>query len=161
NTSYLLKYSGDNPDPTQPADKLRVNNNTVVLSYRPDGTALILGNPYNNKGDGVWVWKGDLLQQVLQINKTQVNGSLVQAVESGVYDGAGQVTLMLSTLVNPMVVVRTTVGGPIQTLFQYGDTLPVQVPNILTGFVTFGRSGNPMFFAGGTSNVSIVEFRDG
>jgi len=163
NSNYLLKYTGANPDSAQPADRLRVNGTTVTLSYRSDGAALIYGNPYNNRGDGAWLWTGgSSLQQIVAINKTQVNGSPIQQIESGVLDDAGAVTLMVSTLASPMMVIRfaSPAAAP-QVLFQYGDTIPVQVPNELASFVLMGRSGNPMFLAGSNGNASIAEFRDG
>lgn len=156
--NYLLRYTGS--DPSQPATSLRVSGTTVVLGYRSDGTALIYGNPYPNKGDGAWLWNGDSLQPVALIGRALVNGQPIQSIESGAIDANGQITLMVGTADYPMVVVRAAVGGNPQVLFQAGDPVAVPVPNVIEGFVPDGRTGNPLLMVGSISNAAVAEWRD-
>ena len=156
--NFLLRYTGS--DPSQPATSLRVNSGTVVLGYRSDGTALIFGNPYPNKGDGAWLWNGDSLQPVALIGKAVVNGQPIQSIESGAIDANGQITLMVATADYPMVVVRAAVGSNPQVLFQAGDAVAVPVPNVIEGFIPDGRTGNPLLMVGSISNAAIAEWRD-
>ncbi len=158
NRNFLLRYTG--ADPSQPAATLRTNNNAVVLSYHADGTALIYGNPYPNKGDGAWLWNGDSLQPVALIGKALVNGSPIQSIESGAMDANGQITLMVATADNPMVVIRVAPGADPQVLFQSGDPVDVPVPNVIEAFVPGGRTGNPVMLVGSTNYAGIAAWQN-
>ncbi len=157
-SNYLLRYTGT--DPTKPDATLRVNSTPATLAYQPGVGVLIYANPYNNKGDGVWLWNGSTVTNVLTIGKTLVGGSVVQSVESGLLDANGVATLMLGTAANPMQIVRFANGNP-QVLFKSGDTVSAPVPQMLNLFVPGARTGNPQFVAGGVNYASIAEWRDG
>src|SRR5262249_52603840 len=91
---------------------------------------------------------------------TTVNGQAIQSVESGVLDSKGQITLMMVTANNPMVVARFAADGP-HVLFQAGDTVQTQVPTVMGSFIPGSRNGNPMFLAGSAGSASIAEWRNG
>ena len=160
-SNYLLRYTGTAPDVQQPAEKLRVDNGAVVLSYQPGRGVLIWGNPRPNMGDGVWLWNGTSLQPVALIGKAQAAGQAITAIESGVMDSSGSITLMVSTATNLMLVVRGSTSAPPQVLFQAGDSASLSIPTVLNNFVSGGRTGNPVFLTGSTTGASLAEFRDG
>lgn len=158
NSNYLLRYTGT--DPSHPDASLRLNNTPSTFGYQADGSVLFYANPYPNKGDGVWIWKGDTVVPVALIGKTLINGDPIQSVESGILQPDGQVVLMAGTTKNAMIVARFT-GNPPQVLFQSGDGVTTQVPAVLTGFVPGARTGDPQFIAGGINNASVAQWQNG
>ncbi len=160
-TNYMLHYSGSAPDPQQPLEKLRVDNGAIPLAYQPGIGVLIWGNPHTNQGDGAWLWNGTSLKSAAILNKAQVAGNTITNIESGALDQNGNITLMVSTAQNLMVMVSASTTTAPQVLFQAGDRVPLSVPTVLNTFVGGGRTGNPMFLTGSTTGASLAEFRDG
>jgi hypothetical protein len=148
-SQYFLSYAPDGALTT-----LRVNSQAGILWRHPAQGALVYGNPYNNQGNGVYLWQKSGLKQVYLLSK-KVLDQTIQAIESGTIDKLGNVTLMLRGDRNALMVVR--MGDEPRQLFAAGDEIPVEAPVNLFTFIGGARVGPPHVQAGGNSG-SIAEF---
>ncbi len=136
---------------------LRVNSQSGVLYMHPGQGILIYANPYNNQGNGAWLWRGDTVVPVLLLSR-RLFDQAIQALESGAIDKDGNITLILRGDVNPMMVAR--MGPDPYVLFAAGEEIPVELPVNLFTLVSGARVGPPHFQAGG-NNGSIAELSGG
>jgi hypothetical protein len=136
---------------------LRVNTHAGILSRHPRQGALIYANPYNNKGNGIYLWQGDQLTPVYTFGR-RLFDQAIQEVESGAVDAEGAVTLFFRCDGNAMMVAR--MGDTPFFLFRDGDEVQVDLPVNLFTLVPGARTGPPHAQMGGNGG-SIAEFAGG
>jgi hypothetical protein len=141
------------------AASLRVNSQAGILYRHPDHGVLLYANPYNNKGNGAHVWKGETVSPVFVLNSKKLFDQTIQEIESGTLNRDGAVTLFFRCDGNAMMVARmgaTPSEAPF-FLFRDGDEIPVALPVNLFTLIGGSRVGPPHAQMGGNSG-SIGEF---
>ncbi|MFN7920074.1 MAG: Ig-like domain-containing protein [Bryobacteraceae bacterium] len=149
NTQHYVSFAPDGK-----MTSLRITSQAGILWRHPDQGTLLYINPYNNRGNGVWLWKGDELKQVYVFGRALFEQT-IQEVESGTVDKAGNITLMLRGSANPLLVARMNPEPYI--LFAAGDTIPVELPPNAFTLIGGARTGPPHAQIGGNAG-SIGEF---
>ena len=137
---------------------LRLTSQSGILYRHPQQGVLIYANPYNNKGNGAYLWRGDVVSPVFVLGSKKLFSQTIQTIESGTVNGAGEITLFLRGDTNAMLVTR--MGDNPVVLFQDGDEIPVELPVNLFTLIGGARTGPPHAQMGGNSG-SIGEFADG
>ncbi len=136
---------------------LRVNSHAGILYRHPRQGALIYANPYNNKGNGIYLWQGDTLTPVYTFGK-RLFDQAIQEVESGTVNADGAVFLFFRCDGNAMIVAKMS-ETPF-FLFRDGDEVAADLPVNLFQLVPGGRTGPPHAQVGGNGG-SIAEFAGG
>ena len=141
---------------------LRVNSQVGILYRHPKQGVLIYANPYNNKGNGAHIWKGDTVTPVFVMGSKKLFDQTIQEIESGTVNGGGDITLFFRGDANAMLVTRMamTPGDASFRIFGDGDEIPVELPVNVFTFIGGARVGPPHAQMGGNSG-SIGEFSGG
>jgi hypothetical protein len=148
-TTHMLQFS-----PSSSMTSLRVNSQVGVLFRHPSHGTLIYANPFNNQGNGAYLWSEQGLKQILVLGRTLFEQA-IQEIESGVVDRNGDITLMLRGAGNPLMVARMTPEPHV--LFGAGDPVRATLPVNAFTFIGGAREGPPHVQAGGNAG-SIAEF---
>ena len=144
NTYYALI------DRANKIDSLQMSGQTGILWHHPRHGTLIHANPFNNKGNGVYLWKpGEEPKAVFTYAKPQVGNAVVQDVESGVVTTSGEVFLMVRTDSVAMGLVRMSAEP--EYLAWSGMSVPVTAPLNLVTFIGGAREGTPHLLMGGST----------
>jgi hypothetical protein len=152
NSQWYLQFA---PDGTMTS--LRLNSQIGILYRHPSQGTLIYANPYNNQGNGAYLWQGGSLKQVMLFSKKQF-GQTIQEIESGTIDNLGNITLMLRGDGTALMVARMDAEPYI--LVSEGDDVNVELPVNLFTLIGGARTGPPHAQAGGNSG-SIARFNNG
>jgi hypothetical protein len=150
-TSHYVAF-----DKAGKATSLQYSASTGILWHHPEHGTLIHGNPFNNRGNGVYLWKpGSELKTIFLYSRPAVAGANIEDVDSGVVTSDGRVFLMgrTSTAFMAIAEMAATPGYVVYS----GQTVDVQAPVNITNFIYGAKSGNPQVMAGGTTG-SVVEF---
>lgn len=153
NTQHYLRYR---PGVERP-DTLRVSGQNGVLWHHPRAGSLIFVNPFNNQGNGAYVWRTDGTLEPIHILGRTIAGQTSQAIESGTLSADARPTLMIRTNVANMMIVRFQEDGP-WVIAQHGDRINLPAPVSMLQFVGGARTGNPILQVGG-SGGSLAELR--
>ena len=153
NAQYYLRYRAGAERP----DSLRVSGQNGVLWHHPTAGSLLYVNPFNNQGNGAYVWRTDGSLEQLHVLGRTIAGQTSQAIESGTISGAARPTLMIRTNVSNMMIVRFQEDAP-WVIAQHGDRINLNAPVSMLNFIGGSRTGNPMLQVGG-SGGSIAELR--
>ncbi len=136
---------------------LRVNSQSGILSFHPRQGALIYANPYNNKGNGAYLWRGETVTPVYVFGKKLFDQN-VQEIESGAINADGLTYMFFRCDNNAMMIAK--MGDTPFFIFRDGDEIPVELPVNLFSLIPGARSGPPHAQAGG-NNGSLAEFAGG
>jgi len=135
---------------------LQYSGLTGILSHHPAHGTLIHGNPFNNRGNGVYVWKpGEELKTVFLYSRPGVAGTNLEDVESGAITASGQVYLMARTATANMAVAK--MGDNPEYLIYSGQSVDIEAPLNLVTLIFGGRSGPPHVLVGGSTG-GVAEF---
>jgi hypothetical protein len=139
---------------------LRLSSQAGILYRHPDHGTLIYANPFNNRGNGVYLWKDDAAAEPAQVYGfgRRLFNQTIQEVESGTIDRGGNVTLILRGDTNPLLVAR--MAAEPQLLFSAGAQIEVEAPVNVFTLIGGARTGPPHIQAGGNAG-SIAEFNGG
>jgi len=159
NNQYLVAIAPDGKQTT-----LRVNSQNGILYFHPAHGALIYANPFNNQGNGIYLWKGAGTRRILA-QGARLFDETIQEIESGAIDKAGAITLMLRGSTTPLITARMSEQqvapweppNPTRILFSTKDTVPVELPVNLFTLIGGARQGPPHAQVGGNAG-SIAEF---
>jgi hypothetical protein len=143
--------------PGGPMTALRVNSQAGVLWRHPAAGVLLYANPYNNQGNGAYLWQGGAAIPVYLFGR-KLFDQTIQEIESGAVNARGDITLMLRGDSNALMVARMNPDPSV--LFAAGDEVPAELPVNLFTLIGGSRTGPPHVQAGGNSG-SIAEFADG
>lgn len=136
---------------------IRLSGQAGILYRHPDHGTLIYANPFNNLGNGVYLWKDreDGAPKQIWAFGRRLFDQTIQEIESGTIDRNGDITLMLRGDMNPLLVARMTPEPYV--LFGAGNEIEVEAP--VNSFTLIGgaRVGPPHIQAGGNSG-SIAEY---
>lgn len=135
----------------------RVNSQSGILWRNAAQGALLYANPYNNRGNGIYLWKGATVDPVYVLGKKLWNQTILE-IESGTVNTAGQITLMLRGSETPLIVAR--MDAEPYVLFVAGDTVKMDLPVNVFTLIGGARVGPPHVQAGGNSG-SIAGFNNG
>ena len=152
NSQHYLSFTPDGK-----MTSLRVTSQAGVLYRHPAQGVLLYANPYNNQGNGIYLWQGADVKPIYLFG-TRLFDQTIQEVESGTINTLGDITLMLRGDGNPLMVAR--MNPTPYVLFGAGDQVPVELPVNAFTFIGGARTGPPHIQAGGNSG-SIAEFADG
>ncbi len=151
NNSYYLAI--DKQGKTQ---SLQYTAQTGILWHHPNHGTLIHANPFNNKGNGVYLWKhGEDPKSVFLYSKPSVAGTNFEDIESGTITSTGTIYLMARTSTANMAVAR--MGDNPEYLIYAGQTVDVEAPLNLVTLISGARVGPPHVLTGGTTG-SVAEF---
>jgi len=131
-------------------DSLQMSGQTGILWHHPQHGTLIHANPFNNKGNGVYLWKpGEEPNAIFTYAKPQVGNAIVQDVESGVVTTRGEVFLMVRTDTVAMGLVRMSADP--EYLAWSGMSVKVTAPLNMVTFIGGAREGQPHLLMGGST----------
>jgi hypothetical protein len=155
NTIHYIAIDRQNNQQT-----LRASSQTGLLWHHPAHGTLIQANPFNNMGNGLYLWKpgaaaGELLKNVFLFSRPGVAGTNFETIESGAVNARGEVFVMGRTNTVNMGVAR--LGENAEFLIYSGQTVNVEAPLNLVTLISGARVGPPHALAGGTAG-SIAEF---
>jgi hypothetical protein len=149
NSTHYLSFGPDGK-----MISLRMTSQAGVLSRHPRQGVLLYGNPYNNKGNGIYLWQGEQLTPVYLFGR-RLFDQAIQEVESGTVGGDGSVFLFFRCDGNAMMVAK--MGETPFFLFRDGDEVQADLPVNLFSLVPGARNGPPHAQVGGNGG-SIAEF---
>ncbi len=151
NTIHFLRWLPDGK-----LESLQVNSQSGILWHHPLHGTLLHANPFNNKGNGVWLWPptGDA-KPLLLYSTARVDGETIQDVESGMLTAKGEPFVYLRGSVSNMMFVQLGLDQP-RIVLRSGDRAEIKAPINVINFIGGARSGPPHVYAGGSSG-SIVE----
>jgi len=151
NLTYYVRWL---PDGTM--ESLQLSAQSGILWHHPLYGTLIHANPFNNKGNGVWIWPvtGDA-KPLLRYTGDRVDGEVIQDFESGVINGKGEMFVYLRGDRSNMMLVQLGLDQP-RIVLRSGDRATIRAPQNVVNFIGGARSGTPHVYAGGSSG-SIVE----
>ena len=151
NSTYYLAI--DKQGKTQ---SLQYTAQTGILSHHPNHGTLIHANPFNNKGNGVYLWKhGDEPKPVFLYSRPSVAGTNLEDIESATITSSGQIYLMARTATANMAVAK--MGDNPEYVFYSGQQLDIEAPLNLVTLIFGARTGPPHVLTGGTTG-SVAEF---
>ncbi len=151
-----LHYLSFGPDGKMKS--LRVNSQSGILYRHPKYGALIYANPYNNKGNGAYLWRSDDEIAPVYVFGRRLFDQTIQEIESGTVTGGGETFLFFRGDANPMIVAR--MGETPAVVFAGGQEIAADLPINLFTLIGGARSGPPHAQVGGNSG-SIAEFSNG
>ena len=152
NTQWYLLYSPDGK-----ITPLRLSAQTGILNRHPEHGTLLYANPYNNQGNGVYLWKDGVVKQIFPLSK-KLFDQTIQEIESGTIDRTGRITLMLRGDANGLLMTRMDAEPFV--IFSDGNDVNVELPVNLFTLIGGARTGPPHVQAGGNSG-SISRFNNG
>ncbi|MBM3763185.1 MAG: hypothetical protein FJW36_23445 [Acidobacteria bacterium] len=135
---------------------LQYSGQTGILWHHPQHGTLLHANPFNNLGNGVYLWKpGSDLRSVFLYSRPSVAGTNFEDIESGAITAKGDIYLMARTSKANMAVAK--MGDNPEYLIYSGQTVDVEAPLNLVNFIFGGRVGPPHLLVGGTTG-GVAEF---
>ena len=152
NSQQFLSYAPDGK-----LTALRVNSQSGILWRHPAQGVLLYANPYNNQGNGAHLWQGSSTRPVYLFGRRLFDAT-IQTIESGTVNRDGDITLMLRSDGNALLVAR--MGADPYVLFGAGNEIPVELPVNVFTLIGGARVGPPHAQVGGNSG-SIAEFSGG
>lgn len=151
NASHYVAFDKDGK-----VTNLQYTGNTGILWHHPTHGTLLHANPFNNRGNGVYLWKpGAELKNFFLYSRPNVAGTNIEDVESGAITATGTVYLMGRSATANMVVAR--MGDNPEYLIYSGQAVEVEAPFNLVNFIFGARSGPPQILVGGTTG-GVAEF---
>jgi hypothetical protein len=152
NSQHYLSFAPDGK-----MTSLRVTSQSGILYSHPAQGVLLYANPYNNKGNGAYIWQAGDVKPVYVFGR-KLFDQTIQEIESGTINRQGDITLMLRGDSSALLVARMNPDP--RLLFGAGDEIPVELPVNAFTFIGGARTGPPHVQAGGNSG-SIAEFSSG
>jgi hypothetical protein len=151
NSSYYISI-----DKTGKVESLRYSGQTGILSHHPNHGTLIHANPFNNLGNGVYLWKsGSELKNIFLYSKPAVVSANLEDIESGAITASGQIYLMARTSTANMAIAK--MGDNPEYVAYSGQQVDVEAPFNLVNFISGSRTGQPQLLVGGTTG-GVAEF---
>ena len=136
---------------------LRLTSQTGILFRDPSQGTLIYANPFNNQGNGVYLWKDGAVKPILLLNR-KVFDQTVQDIESGAIDRWGSITLLVRGDTNALLAAR--MDEKPWLLFQAGDLVTAEAPVDINTLLGGAKAGPPHAMIGGNPG-SIAAFVNG
>lgn len=153
NSQYYVRIK-----PSGARETMRWTGQSGILWHHPAHGTLLYVNPFNNRGNGVYLWdNAGALKQVLA-SGVRLFDQTIQEIESGTINKSGEITLLLRGSLNALMAAR--MGESPYVLFAAGNEIPVELPVNAFTFVGGARTGPPHIQAGGNSG-SIATFWNG
>jgi hypothetical protein len=153
-STHFLSFAPDGK-----MSSLRVNGQSGILYRHPAQGVLLYANPYNNKGNGAHLWRGDTVSPVFVLGSRKLFDQTIQEIESGAVNGNGAITIFFRGDGNAMMVARMG-SRPTEApslLFRDGDEVQAELPVNLFTLIGGARVGPPHAQMGGNAG-SIGEF---
>jgi hypothetical protein len=151
NLTYYVRWLPDGK-----VDSLQLTAQSGILWHHPQHGTLIHANPFNNKGNGAWLWpvSGDA-KPLLRYANDRIDGEVVQDIESGALNGRGEPFVYVRGDRSLMMFVQLGLDQP-RIVLRSGDTAEIRAPQNIINFIGGARTGPPHVYAGGSSG-SVVE----
>ncbi len=151
NTTHYVRWLPDGK-----LESLQLTGQTGILWHRPLHGTLIHANPFNNKGNGVWLWPvtGEA-KPLLRYTNDRIDGEVIQDFESGAINGKGEMFAYVRGDRSNMMFVQLGLQQP-RVVLRSGDTAAIRAPQNVINFIGGAKSGLPHVYSGGSSG-SIVE----
>ncbi|MFN0101671.1 MAG: Ig-like domain-containing protein [Bryobacteraceae bacterium] len=151
NATYYIRWLPDGK-----LESLQVSAQSGVLWHHPLHGTLVHANPFNNKGNGVWLWPvtGDA-KPLLRYANDRIDGEVIQDIESGALNGKGEPFVYVRGDKSNMMLVQLGLDQP-RIVMRSGDRAEIRAPHNIVNFIGGARSGPPHVYSGGSSG-SIVE----
>lgn len=147
NTQHLVHFAKDGTMSTT-----QWNTLFGIAWYDPAQGALLYGNAFNNRGNGIWLWKpGKEPVSIFQFSRPLADGETIQDFESGTMTRQGRMFLMARTDKSVMAVYEFGLEREPKILFRSGDQLDLSAPISPFTFVQGARIGQPHTITGGTT----------
>lgn len=135
---------------------IQYSGQTGILWHDPVLGTLLQFNPFNNKGNGVYLWnQKDDPKPVFLYSKPAIAGANIEDIDSGTITSTGQIYLMGRTSTANMGIFR--VGDNPEYVVYSGMPIDLPAPVNMISFVLGARNGPPHLLTGGTTG-SIAEF---
>ena len=151
NNSYYLAIDNQGQMKT-----IQYSGQTGILWHDPIQGTLLQFNPFNNQGNGVYLWnQKDNPKPVFLYSKPAIAGANIEDVESGTITSSGQIYLMGRTSTANMAVFK--LGDNPEYVFYSGISIDLAAPVNTVSFILGARSGPPHLLTGGTTG-SVSEF---
>ncbi|MBL8242526.1 MAG: Ig-like domain-containing protein [Bryobacterales bacterium] len=151
NTTHYVRWLPDGK-----LESLQVTGQSGVLWHHPLHGTLIHANPFNNKGNGAWLWPATgEAKPLLRYTPDRVDGEVIQDIESGAITANGEPFVYLRGDKSNMMLVQLGLEQP-RIVLRSGDTAQVRAPINIVNFIGGARNGPPHVYAGGSSGA-IVE----
>jgi hypothetical protein len=151
NTNHFISIARDGK-----VDNLQYSGLTGVMWHHPRHGTLIQGNPFNNRGNGVYLWKpGEELKTVFLYSRPNVAGTNIEDVDSGAVTASGDVYLMGRTATVNMAIWK--MGANPEYLVYSGQAVEVEAPLNLVTLIFGARVGQPQVLVGGTTG-GVAEY---
>jgi hypothetical protein len=146
--SYFARWVGDDPTP----QVLRTGTNN--LWWHEPGVGTLITSNISNRGVGLYLWNNGDPRPLLLVNST-LNGSHVTEIQSAVANSHGVIFAMVTTVDNPMVIVR--LQPDVQIVLKAYDNIPVSVPPVISTIVRGRRPGLPVVITGSqTGTIATI-----
>ena len=136
---------------------LRLTSQSGILFRDSAQGTLLYANPYNNQGNGVYLWKDGALKQIHPLSR-KLFDQTVQDIESGSIDKWGFITLFVRGEINALMAIR--MDEKPWLLFQAGDTVTAEAAVDINTLLGGAKAGPPHAMAGGNPG-SIARFSNG
>ncbi len=135
---------------------IQYSGQTGILWHDPALGTLLQFNPFNNKGNGVYLWnQKDDPKPVFLYSKPAIAGANIEDIDSGTITSTGQIYLMGRTSTANMGIFR--VGDNPEYVVYSGMSVDLPAPVNAVSFIFGARNGPPHLLTGGTTG-SIAEF---
>lgn len=135
---------------------IQYSGQTGILWHDPIHGTLLQFNPFNNQGNGVYLWnQKDSPKAVFLYSKPAIAGANIEDVESGTISASGQIYLMGRTSTANMAVFK--LGDNPEYVFYSGSSIDLAAPVNMVSFILGARIGPPHLLTGGTTG-SVTEF---
>lgn len=135
---------------------LQYTANTGILWHHPQHGTLLHANPFNNRGNGVYLWKpGADLKSVFLYSRPAVAGANFEDIESGAITSSGDIYLMARTSTANMGIAK--MGDNPEYLVYSGQQVNLEAPLNLVTLIFGARNGPPQALVGGTTG-GVAEF---
>ncbi len=151
NNTYFVRWLPDGK-----LESLQVSSQSGILWHHPLHGTLLHANPFNNRGNGIWLWPptGDA-KPLFRYANDKVDSETIQDVESGAINGRGEYFAYMRGERSNMLFVQLGLDQP-RVVLRAGDTAEIKAPLNIINFIGGARTGAPHVYAGGSSG-SIVE----
>lgn len=152
---WLLWHRGD----TTPSEILSASTTASVFWYDPAVGAL-LDTSFPGAGRGLYLWSKGATRPVLLLNDASLDGSPVEEIVSAACTSRGIIFAMVRTANSPMLIAR--VAPDKEVLLKAGDTVPFEVPPVISALIPGARTGTPLVLAGGqTGSIGRLDDNGG
>ena len=121
---------------------IQYSGQTGILWHDPIQGTLLQFNPFNNQGNGVYLWnQKDNPKPVFLYSKPAIAGANIEDVESGTITSSGQIYLMGRSSTANMAVFK--LGDNPEYVFYSGVSIDLAAPVNAVSFILGARSGPP------------------